>query len=58
MIGVKLTNAVLAGISVAASVLDPVSTVLIPIVIAGVALAAVSASKAALTNPTVVLRDG
>jgi predicted permease len=60
IVGVKLTNAVLAGASVSASLLDPVSMIVVPAVIAGVALLAaiMSARKAALTNPSVVLRDG
>jgi ABC-type antimicrobial peptide transport system permease subunit len=59
IVGVLLANAVLAGASVAASVLDPASIVLVPTAIAAVALlaAAVSARKATAVNPAVVLRS-
>jgi predicted permease len=60
VVGIKLTNVVLEGASVTASVLDPISMVIVPAVIAGVALLAalMSARKATRTNPAVVLRDG
>jgi hypothetical protein len=59
IVGIKLTNAVLAGASVSASLLDPESTLLVPAAIAAVALlaAAVSARKAIHTDPSVVLRS-
>ena len=61
IVGVKLTNAVLVGASVSASVFDPTSIVLVPLLIGSVAVvaASLSARKAASTNPAVVLRaDG
>src|SRR6185503_1701114 len=61
VVGIKLTNAVLAGAAIAASLLDPASIILVPAAIAGVALlaASLSARKAATTNPALVLRaDG
>ena len=61
MIGITLTNAFLAGVTVSASVLDPGSMLLVPLTIGGVAVfaAALSARKAASTNPAAVLRaDG
>jgi ABC-type antimicrobial peptide transport system permease subunit len=59
IIGVKVTNAVLAGASVSASVVDPVSMIVVPLVIGAVALlaAVMSARKAASMSPAVVLRD-
>jgi putative ABC transport system permease protein len=61
IIGIKLTNAVLTGASVSASVIDPASIVLVPFLIGIIAVlaASLSARKAAATNPAVVLRaDG
>ena len=59
IVGVKLTNAVLAGASVAASIVDPMSMLVVPAVIAAVAVvaASLSARKATLTNPATVLRS-
>ncbi|HVT37918.1 MAG TPA: ADOP family duplicated permease [Gemmatimonadaceae bacterium] len=56
--GIKLTNAILVGVSATASALDPAVLVLVPLVIALFALsaAALSGRKAAGLDPAAVLR--
>jgi putative ABC transport system permease protein len=55
---IKVTNAVLQGVSISASVLDPGALLVVPVVIGGFALLAafLSGRKAALMDPAVVLR--
>jgi putative ABC transport system permease protein len=58
MAAIKVTNAVLQGVSISASVLDPGALLVVPVVIGGFALLAafLSGRKAALMDPAVVLR--
>jgi putative ABC transport system permease protein len=55
---IKVTNAVLQGVSISASVLDPGALLVVPVVIGGFALLAafLSGRKAASMDPAVVLR--
>jgi len=55
---IKVTNAVLQGVSISASVLDPGALLVVPVVIGGFALLAafLSGRKATLMDPAVVLR--